>query len=607
MSSTASRIGGGLVEISAVATIIGAPIAEALIHGLKGACGMVWAPMSTFGAIHVTKACLSASVPDWLREAMGLSNPIVTNAIGVMLPITLSKQSKNRVDLGDAKAVQVASPRSREKFVDGTGRGTTNTRRRLVPAQLEQGTERAFLEEPSKWFEKRAMCVYTLDLSFNLVLDTVQAADRGEPVSIHRFMPDMSNVYVAWKDWTVLLMSLMKISESFCLWRAGSDSLWYWTMVGWFHAFVAALIIQMSGLGRDHALRPAKDIVAGVLPTPFHLGGQGKLILGVPSNVRRHPVWRTLLAMGAIFNASALFGIFISLNQEPATIVYVWVGFQVLWLAARTLVYYFVEGAAAAKQGVIDGKRWEDSDNEDRHRAMTLLSELSKHQVSSHPRGAYAYRDDCLSFHDLSARFNQTKWTLIPYLPGGIFSNELESIEIKAVAGDTLIRSAVWFTGIKLNNSELYDVAVAFIALEKQILAIPCIRVFACNCFQTRSREPDDAHTSCAKLEWLYFIPAKTDAGECWTYAHGSRAVGLLGCEVLTNEELHSLLAAKRWKISLQSCEELRAVLAVSRDACSLVINLLKPAWKEPAKKRAEEKVGSLPSKTPTIEVQELR
>jgi hypothetical protein len=61
---TAERVGGGLVDISAVATIVGAPVAEALIHGLKAACGMAWAPTGCFGAIHVTKACLSASVPD---------------------------------------------------------------------------------------------------------------------------------------------------------------------------------------------------------------------------------------------------------------------------------------------------------------------------------------------------------------------------------------------------------------------------------------------------------------------------------------------------------------------------------------------------------------
>lgn len=39
---SAKRVGAGLVVISAVVTIIGAPIAEALIHSLEGACGMSW-------------------------------------------------------------------------------------------------------------------------------------------------------------------------------------------------------------------------------------------------------------------------------------------------------------------------------------------------------------------------------------------------------------------------------------------------------------------------------------------------------------------------------------------------------------------------------------
>jgi len=52
----------------------------------------------------------------------------------------------------------------------------------------------------------------------------------------------MSSVSVAWKDGIVLLMSIIKLSEPFCLWRAGSGSLWHWTMVGWCHAFIAPLI-----------------------------------------------------------------------------------------------------------------------------------------------------------------------------------------------------------------------------------------------------------------------------------------------------------------------------------------------------------------------------
>ncbi|MCJ1405336.1 hypothetical protein MMC11_008563 [Xylographa trunciseda] len=84
--NVSNALGGGLVEISAVATLIGAPIAEALVHGYKAACGLAWAPMSFFGIIHVTKACLSAAGPDWLRESLGMRNEFVDMVVGIMLP-----------------------------------------------------------------------------------------------------------------------------------------------------------------------------------------------------------------------------------------------------------------------------------------------------------------------------------------------------------------------------------------------------------------------------------------------------------------------------------------------------------------------------------------
>src|SRR5215471_17125943 len=135
MSAT-EKVGGGLVDISAVVTLIGAPTAEALIHGLKAACGMCWAPMSCFGSLHVTKACLSASIPDWLREPMGLSNQFVDAAIGVMLKVDHTKQAKNRVDLGDAVAIQVATPK-RKVFTDavwGSVRGALGGQKTMQPS-----------------------------------------------------------------------------------------------------------------------------------------------------------------------------------------------------------------------------------------------------------------------------------------------------------------------------------------------------------------------------------------------------------------------------------------------------------------------------------------
>ncbi|KAL9113330.1 MAG: hypothetical protein Q9187_007634 [Circinaria calcarea] len=568
----AERVGGGLVEISAVATIIGAPIAEALMHGLKGACGMVWAPVSSFGQIHVAKACLSASVPDWLREAMGLRNAVVDKAIGVMLPIDQAKQSKNRVDLGDACAIRVASQRSNDIAVfDGTSRGTSSNRERTLATQFDKGLRQVFRETytrgPLQWFESKAMAVFTLDQNSKLVLDTVQATDRGEAILVHQYLPDVDGIIPGWKDWAILLASLVKLLEVFCLWRLGSKDLWYWTMIGWAHAFVAAIVLQSSGLGRDHPLKSNQDILAGVLPTPIHAGEDGKLIIGIPSTVRRHSLWKTSMIVGTIFNSVGLFGIFIFLNQEPATIIYIWIGFQGLWLISRSVIYYFVEGAAAGRQSVVVGKTWEERTIENRQHAMTLLSELSKYRITIHPRGA--------------------DWIFTGSLPETVFDRIHQSVEIKAVTGDPLIRSAVWFTGANMNNSELYDAAVAFISVGDALLAVPCIRVYACECLFYGLRERGASHVDCNKLEWLYFFPTNTRDGDRWIYARSVSGVGSSTSEVLTDDELHRRFELGRWKISLRSLAELRAALVVSRDAAPLLIELVKGCFDKHQKEKS--------------------
>lgn len=56
-------------------------------------------------------AWFRAYLPDWLRESMRLWNSFVDAVIGVMLNIDPTKQAKSRVDLGDACAIQVRTPR----------------------------------------------------------------------------------------------------------------------------------------------------------------------------------------------------------------------------------------------------------------------------------------------------------------------------------------------------------------------------------------------------------------------------------------------------------------------------------------------------------------
>lgn len=591
---TAAKVGGGLVEISAVATIIGAPIAEALIHGLKGACGMVWAPMSTFGAIHVSKACLAASMPDHLREAMGLRNAHVDAAIGVMLRVDHSKKAKSRVDLGDACAIQLIS--------DPLHRVSAKIQRqhkKTTSAHLENAEYNSY-QSP----RRRAMCIYTLDRNSQLSLDTVQATERGQPVMIHRFEPDVAGLPPGWKDWSVLLVSLIKLTEVFALWKLGSVRLWYWTMAGWCHAFLAAIILQVSGLGRDNPLLPTNDIVAGVLPTPLHLGGKGKVVLGIPANVRRHPLWRTLLALGTFCNVAGLLGTFIFLGKEPSNIIYMWVGFQALWLISRTVVFYFVEGAAAARQGLISAKTWDEVDVEERQRVLALLGGLSRHQVSIHPRGVLAYRQDCLSFNEIVALFDQAQWNLTPRLPGNDNETRSWNLNIKAVAGDPLIRSAVWLTGANLNNSELYDATVAFITLGKGLLATPCVRVWSCDCLPDSDRQRGNAHPDCGMVKWLYFIPVNSGGQDQWLHAHGLSSIGLLMSELLSDKELDRRLQAGRYRISIHTLEDLERALAVARDSVELVMDLVKSASITRGNRREDQKIRS---NVASAEVTELR
>jgi hypothetical protein len=619
MSATEKVVGGGLVDISAVVTLIGAPTAEALIHGLKAACGMCWAPMSTFGSLHVTKACLSASIPDWLREPMGLKNQFVDAAIGVMLTVNHTKQAKNRVDLGDAIAIQVATPKG-EGYTNAVGyaRGASGGEKmmsstagregkRKTSVQVERGIDEVYFEHHSRWMATSgSMCIYTLDRNSQLALDTVPPTERGEAVKIHRFMPDIDGIVPAWKDWVVLFASLGKVAEAMALRKLGSHRLWYWTMSGWVHAFCSAVLLQLLNIGRDNPLRASSDIAAGVLPNPLHLGGSGKIVLGMPANVRRLRVWRVLLGLGTIFNLAGVFGTFIFLGQEPSIVLYFWLSFQILWLGARSVVYYFTEGAAAARQGVTSCKSWEESPDEDRSRVMTLLGAMSKHQVSIHPRGVQAYRRDCLSFQELCSLFSRAAWTLTPSLAAETLHPKTRNLDVRASAGDPLMRSAVWFTGANLSNADLYDVCVAFIFASNDpmgeaetdvaLTAVPCVRVYACNCLRdSLPRQRGNAHADCGKLEWLYFIPTTTSINpvdsasdteiegqkeggvkHSWTFAHGPVGVGFLPTEPMTDDELHQRLARGRWRISLQSIGELNAALEVSRGAVRLVMNMLR-------------------------------
>src|SRR5437868_2960995 len=96
-TSMSMTLANGMVEIAALTTLIGSSTAEALSLGNKGASGLVWATMSTFGVYSVVKACVAASTPDWLRETIGVRNDIIDSVVGLNLDLKMNFRSRNRI------------------------------------------------------------------------------------------------------------------------------------------------------------------------------------------------------------------------------------------------------------------------------------------------------------------------------------------------------------------------------------------------------------------------------------------------------------------------------------------------------------------------------
>ena len=74
------NFGNGLVEVSALTTLVGSRIAATLVLGKKGPAGLVMGTMSAFGSSSIVKACASGASPGWLRQMLNLRAGISDSA-----------------------------------------------------------------------------------------------------------------------------------------------------------------------------------------------------------------------------------------------------------------------------------------------------------------------------------------------------------------------------------------------------------------------------------------------------------------------------------------------------------------------------------------------
>jgi hypothetical protein len=114
-----SDFSGGLVEITALTTLIGSSTAMSLVLGERGGVGLAVAAMSAFGILSIVKACIAGASPDWLRASLGVRDAISDAVLGVMLDLRSrykSVQDLARRDLGRAGGVAVRVPAVGERI-----------------------------------------------------------------------------------------------------------------------------------------------------------------------------------------------------------------------------------------------------------------------------------------------------------------------------------------------------------------------------------------------------------------------------------------------------------------------------------------------------------
>jgi hypothetical protein len=90
------NFGNGLIEITALTSLIGSTAADSLALGNKGPAGLVWSMMSVFGAMSVIKLFIATATPGWLRESVGVRSPKSDAVVGLSLDLNKSFKYRGR-------------------------------------------------------------------------------------------------------------------------------------------------------------------------------------------------------------------------------------------------------------------------------------------------------------------------------------------------------------------------------------------------------------------------------------------------------------------------------------------------------------------------------
>ncbi|CAA7263384.1 unnamed protein product [Cyclocybe aegerita] len=556
----------GLVEISALTTLIGSSAAASLVLGSRGPAGLAWAATSAFCVIAVVKGCLSGAIPGWLQETIGVRSSASDLAVGLQLDLGSNSYGAKRV----------------RKTLD---------RPIAIQCQGDIGNEN------SSSMKDLGSDVYAFDYSTSAMLNRVPETEPGQLTRAFAYARyNFVRKHSTGIQMGTISLSFLKLTESYILWRNNSEMLAMVTSIPWFYFFVAAFVEEVIELRRaanpETTLGPI-DILSGTVPAVGRPGSNRKIIIGAAQNPRHALRWTIMWSIGAIICTSSTLMTYLLLGKQSTEVVLVWVGFQALWMVLRLLVHHLIEPDDPVESRQLADQSLSSLSPDMKMRVLKLAMALSKYQASIHPRGDYSYPYDCFTASDIPALIAQHS-SVYPTDNLTFSDASLASIQtsIKAVIGDTTLSSATWISGSKPTPMDLYDSCVVVFNIgtkynlssdislpsySSSVLAIPAVRVLSGKTVgpslptdpekdTTIHFVPKGSSNAGFGLSWLYWIPL--DSGD-WLFVHTpedsldvrGRQVGRL----MTDGEVTEQLSAGRLNIGFSHVDDVKAALEMSK------------------------------------------
>jgi hypothetical protein len=335
------------------------------------------------------------------------------------------------------------------------------------------------------------------------------------------------------------------------------------------------------------------DIITGQIPTNQVPGKDGKILLGMPLNPRRGWGWRTVWAVGSVVSVISLVSIYLLLKNLRQNQVYIWVGFQLLWLVCRSVFFHL---ATETDDLTHMASKVTTSNIPPRFEArmLALVVALSKHQFLVHPRsalrGPWCYLEDMQTMPRYEEILERFQWDIHEYAMD-LWAIEVSAsveIEILGIISDTTLASVSWIRGFKLTPMELYDSIILHIRVGSDIRLIPSARALGRAAHRvSKSLSDIEAPVGPEILEkgstndgtyvsWAVWIPL---AQGLWAhFSTPSDDIRLLGKRTLTavsGEQVTERLMAGELGISLMTVSDVDDVvqkaLIAGRGLCQML------------------------------------